>query len=119
MKTVTFAAVAENAYGRKLQTPVKYSGEFLAYESIEEVRAGNDLLTDDEIVDFRNTQRKNNARQKSLQAALDAAGIVKPTLENDPQLRLKQMYTVLIASGKSEAEARTLASTTLGVDWSE
>lgn len=117
MKTETFEATAEQAYGKKLDTPVKYSGTFEKYESINEVRNANDMLKDDEVVKVRNAERKSTARQAALTAALDLAGIVKPTIENDEQLRLVKMYDILIAAKKSDAEARAIASATLGIEW--
>lgn len=119
MKTETFEAVAEQAYGKKLDTPIKYSGSFEKYENINEVRAANDLLKDDEQVKVRNAERKSTARQAALTAALTAAGIEKPTIENDEQLRLTKMYDILIAAKKSHDEARAIASATLGIEWAE
>lgn len=119
MKTMTFEAVAESAYGKKLASPIKYSGEYEAYLNMTEIMDKNDFPKDQEIVDFRNTQRKANARQKALQTALDAAGIIKPTLENDEQMRLQNMFKILVAAGKSEAEAKAIAAATLGVEWAE
>jgi hypothetical protein len=117
MKRETFEAVAESAYGKKLETPIKYAGTFEAYESFSEVVSANDLLKEKEVVDFRNTQKKANARQKALQAALDAAGIVKPTLENDDQLKLKKMYEIFIAAKNTHDEARTKAAAALNLEW--
>lgn len=119
MKTETFEGTMENAYGKPLAQPIAFSGEYSAYENIAEVTAANDLLKDKEVVDVRNAQAKSNARQKAMQAALDAAGIVKPTLENDGQLRLKSMHKILVASGKTDAEARTIAANIVGESWSD
>jgi hypothetical protein len=88
-------------------------------ESPEEMREKNAYPTDAVILKLVNAQRKANARQKAMQAAWDAAGLIKPTLENDEQLRLKGMFKILIAAGKDEAEARTIASATLGIEWAD
>ena len=117
MKSETFEAVAETAYGKKLDTPIPYSGSFDAYEAYSELVAAKDELKNDEQVKVRNAERKANARQKALQAALDAAGIVKPTAENDPQFRLKRMYDLYVANGSSHDEARNLASAALNIAW--
>lgn len=119
MKTETFTATAESAYGKKLDTPIKYQVTFEKYENIGEVRTANDLFKDDEVVDVRNAQKKAAARAKFLQVALDAAGIVKPTLENDSQLRLKSMADIFRANGCSEQEAREKAAQALNLEWSE
>lgn len=120
MENKTGKSTATTAYGSKLETPIAYEFSYQAYQNIDEVKAANDLLTDEEVVKVRNTERLSNARQKALQAALDAAGIVKPTIENDEQLRLREMFKVLMASKKySEEQARALAATTLGIEWAE
>jgi hypothetical protein len=83
------------------------------------VNEKNEYPKDSEIVTFVNARRKASARQKAMQAAVDAAGIVKPTLENDAQLRLKNIAKSLVAGGKSEAEAREIASTITGEVWAD
>jgi hypothetical protein len=116
VKTETFEGVMENAYSKKLDTPIKFSGTYQACENKDEIPA-NKLPTDNDIVDWVNNKEKANARQKAMQTALDAAGIVRPTLENDSQLRLKKMYDILVANGSTEDEARAIASTTLKLNW--
>lgn len=120
MKTEKLDGVMESAYGKKLDTPIKYSGSFEAYENKPEVVAANDLPSDDEVVSFRNTQRRNAARQKFMQAALDAAGIAKPTLETSEELRIKAIVDSLTAlpvdkGGKTVEEATVIAKAALGI----
>jgi len=119
MKTVKFEGVMENAYGKALPEPIKYEGSFEAFQTIDEVNEKHEYPTEKEIVDGVNVKRKAAARQKQMQAALDAAGIEKPTLEKDVLLQLKTIYKVYIAAGKSEDEARKLAASGLGVEWPE
>ena len=119
MKTETFTGTIEQAYGKTLATPISYNAEYELFESAAELRSKNEWPSDSDIVKFKNAQVKANARQKATVAALDAAGIVKPTLENDDQLKLREMVKILVAAGKSDAEARTLASATLGIEWAE
>lgn len=120
MKNETKTGETNTAYGKKLDTPCKFDYSWKAYESIDEVKTANDLLTDTEIVKFRNDQRQANARNKAQVAALDAIGITKPTLENDDQLRLREMFKVIMANKKhTEQSARDLASATLGIEWAE
>lgn len=114
MKSETFKGTIESAYGNPLATALKFEGSFDAYESYDEAATANDLPSRDEQLAFTNNKRKANARQKSMQAALDTAGISKPTLE-DPQVQLKTIIKALVASGRSESEATQLAETTLGV----
>lgn len=118
MENKTGTSTATTAYGKRLDSPITYEFAYQAYTSIDEVKAANDMLTDDEIVKVRNNERLTNARQKALVAALDAAGIVKPTIENDPQMQLREMFKVLMASKRyDEQTARNLAAQTLGLEW--
>lgn len=113
MKSETFKGTIESAYGSPLPSALKFEGSFDAYESYSEAQAANDLPSQDEQLTFTNNKRKANARQKSMQAALDAAGITKPTLE-DPQVQLKTIIKALVASGRSEVDATAVAEATLG-----
>lgn len=119
MKSEKFSGTIESAYGKPVSPALKFEGEYTAFENVDEVKSKNEFPSDDEVVNFVNNKRKANARQKSMQAALDAAGYEKPTLETDPQLQLRTLYKVFIAANKSEAEAKALASSTLGVEWAE
>jgi hypothetical protein len=113
MKTEKFAGTIENAYGKAVTPALRFEGEFSAFETIEELREKNEYPSDDEVIALVNNKRKANARQKSMQSALDAAGYEKPTLENDRQLQVKTLVKVFLAAGKSEAEAIKLAESTL------
>lgn len=113
MKQEKLSGVIENAYGKKLDTPIKYEGSFEAFENGPELRAANEMPSDDEAVSFRNQQRRAAARQRLMQEALDKAGITKPTLENSAELRYKNIYDALVAAGKSEQEADAIAKAAL------
>lgn len=120
MKEQTKTATASTAYGKQLPTPLDYTFSWKDYETFDEVKAANDALSEDEQVKVRNTERQNNARQKALTKALDDAGIVKPTLENDEQLRLREMFKVLMSSKRyTEEQAREQAATALGLTWEQ
>lgn len=120
MTEKTETSTATTAYGSKLAAPIAYSFTWKNYDSFAEVTAANDALTNEEVVKVRNTERKANARQKALQVALDAAGVVKPTIENDEQLRLREMFKVLMSSKNyTEEAARALASSTLNIEWAD
>lgn len=126
MENKTGEATAEIAYGVKLDKPITYTFSYNAYTSIDEVKAANDMPNDAQILKMRNDQRLSKARQAAQTAAFDAAGLVKPTAENNDQIRLKDMVKTLLTAklpnGErryTEEQARTLAATTLGVEWEE
>jgi hypothetical protein len=113
MKAETFKGQVESAYGKVLPKAVAFQGSFDAYESIQEIKAANDYPSDEEVINFRNAQRKANARAKATVEALDAAGHTKPAAD-DPQVLLQNMIKTLILSGKDKDTAISLAERVLG-----
>jgi len=120
MQNKTKTATVETAYGKKLAEPLAFDFTFTVYESGAELQQAGDIMSLDEQVKTRNTQRENKARQQAQSAAFDAAGIVKPTAENDEQVRLKDLHKTLMLSKKyTDEQARKMASDLLGVEWAE
>ena len=114
METIKFSGVMESAYGNKLAKPLAFEGQFEAYETLNDI-PGNEMPSDDELLNFVNNKRKANARQKAMNDVLTANNIVKPTLEDSPELQISTMAKVLLASGKYSAEQATaIAKQTLG-----
>lgn len=115
------------AFGEKLDTPLPYDYKWTNYDSIDEVRAAKDELSDEEVVKYRNSQRELNARNKAMNAMLKTTinpktgkFYEKPDLKNNDQFRLKEFVKVIMSSGRyTEAEAKTLAATTLGLAWAD
>lgn len=105
MTTEKFAGSIENAYGKPLPKPVNFEGEYEAYETIEEIRSANDFPSNDDVVDYVNNKRKASARQKSMTAALDAAGYEKPTLETDEDLQVATIVKALLARKDKDGNA--------------
>lgn len=120
MKKIKFTSNTDSAYGRPIGKTITYEGEFDAYENATEVRTANDMPSDDEVVTYRNGQRKAAANQARRLEVFNEMGIQKPTLENDVLLQLTTIYKTLVAAKKTPAEARQLAMTTLNVEaWPE
>ena len=115
--------------GSVVTGPLPFAGSYKHYENIGELKAANDYPSDEEVVKFRNTQRKANERQKAMTAAVTAAGLIQPTPENDPQMRLSKMFDLFysnIPAARRETdpdacktEARELASKSLGIAWED
>jgi|SRR6187431_438729 len=125
MKSKTGKSTVASAWGKKIPA-IPFEFQYDVYVDYPELEQAKDFLSNDEVVKVRNAQRKNNARSKKQTEILLAAGYVKPTLEDDDQLRLTEMFKVLMSSKLpdgskryTEEAARELASTTLGVDWAE
>jgi hypothetical protein len=112
-KTVTKNAEISKAYGNDLPKPLPFSYSF------EELQKGDEIPADEQpdaedIRNLVNSKRNAKARAAASNQALTEAGVQKPTLES-PEFRLASMVKVLVAAGKSEAEATELAKTVLGM----
>jgi hypothetical protein len=118
--------VIKTAFGKTVNPALNYAYDWSEYQDGPELIAAKDEMTIDEQVKQRNADRANAARQKAYTACLTAAGIVKPTAENDEQQRLKDMVKTLL-TGKNkdgeqlytEEQAKQIAATTLQLAWAE
>src|SRR5262245_35621647 len=142
-ETLEVSGTMENAYGKKLPTPIKYSGKYESYiivrgkgdealkasiaAALAVAKAKEQLPNDEELVEAINVRLKNAARQKFMQSHLDAAKVEKPDPTKDPQLRLKSIFkTIMQGRPESErnnpahiAEARDVAARVVGVAWAD
>lgn len=129
MKTKTVSGEARSAYGKPLHmlentsgtklpkgSVLKFSGVANLFEKPEEVKSAGKWPSEDDIVKFVNRDIIGAARNKAQTVAFDAAGVVKPTIENSSDLRLANMVKLLVASGQSEDEATTNARVMLKMD---
>jgi len=108
MKTTKFEGSVSAAYGKELETPVSFSGQFDAYESYDEAKSANDLLSNEEHLNAINAKRKAAARAKATTDALTAAGINKPD-PNSPEVLTDIMVKNLMKqTGVAEDVARSM-----------
>lgn len=114
MKQETFDGTISSAWGTPVKPALSFQGTFQAYESAEEIRKANDWPSDDEVLKMRNTERKANARQQAMVAALETAGYKKPTLE-DESVRVREMVKIFVAAGNNEEVALQKAKAALGI----
>jgi len=119
MKRITDKGEALKAYGKVLPVALKFDIVFDAFESMEEVKAANALPKDKELLSMINGRLKATATTAARNVAIEQAGIVKPTAENDPQLRLRETAKLLQTNGESEESARAIASQVLGIVWED
>lgn len=119
MKKITDKGEALKAYGKVLPTALKFDIVFDAFESMDEVKAANALPKDKELLSMINGRLKATATTAARNVAIEQAGIVKPTAENDPQLRLRETAKLLQTNGESEESARAIASQVLGIIWED
>ena len=128
MKTEKISGTMEKWDKRALPKPLDWAGEVELYESYSEIVEKSDVPNHDEVLAFRNDQRKANARAKAGKEAVDreaktwkeqnpdskeANPYEKATINNSADMRYKNIYDTLIAAGKSPEQADRLAKASL------
>lgn len=90
-------------------TELKYGPHaYFEFVNIEQVRAQGKYPSDKDIVKMLNVDARAAARQAGMKVAQDAAFLVAPTAENDPDMRLKQYYNGFInATNKKTGKLHT------------
>lgn len=129
MKQIPFESTVTSAFGKPLSAyngkdgkplPAEMivKGTYDAFDDIHEVRDKGEFPSEKQIVNMLNNQSKANAKAKAVADALEAAGVTKPTLETDAQLRLKNIIDAVVADGKTpRAVAIQQAETLVGAKW--
>lgn len=112
-KAVTKNAEVSKAYGTELPEAVKFSYSYDELAKGDTIPA-KEVPDEEDIRTLVNSKRNASARSKAQNEALRAAGIEAPTLE-DPNVQLKTMIKVLVAAGRSEADAEQVAKAALGM----
>lgn len=113
MKNVTKRATVATAYGQTLAEPISFEYSFDELGPKDEIPAA-EMPDADDLRSFVNQKRNAAARSKAQSEALSAAGINKPTLE-DENVRLATMVKVLVAAGNTRDAAEQIARQALGM----
>lgn len=79
--------------------------------------AAGELPKPKAIVKMVNDSEKNTARQSAQDELLISLGYIKPTTENNDQLRLKNMYVMLRQSGDTHDEAVAASAKNCRTEW--
>lgn len=105
----------KGADGQPLQ-PLDFSEETEIFSDVAEAKATKEWLDDSEILEAVNQKRIAVARSKGSAAAIAAAGIKAPTLEDDGEAvrMLVKMYLTR-KTFATEAEATVAARKALGL----
>lgn len=131
-------AKANRAYGKPLDSftkadgspvvsEVEYGYSWSEYADVESMQEAKEELTLAQQLKVVNAARKTTARQAANALAIIAAGVIKPTAENDSQIRLKSVFTGIYAKNISKgmsaedarADARTRAAELLDESWDD
>ena len=117
MVTETFKAEAASAYGNELKEVINYEYTVNLVQTLAEVPAEEQPSAKD-LVTLVNNKRKANERQKQMLIAFDKAGIKAPKVDATPDgilFAAKNTVKTLVATGKSEDEAKQMAAVLFGV----
>lgn len=112
-KTTRKKATVTTAFGSPLGEAVEFTYDYQELQKGDEIPP-KEVLDEEDIRIAVNAKRNAAARSKAQSDAFKAANISAPTLE-DADFRLKQMVKVLIAAGRSEADAEQVAKSALGM----
>lgn len=107
MKVEKFSGTVESAYGKVLATPVKFSGEYNAFENFDELKTANEIPSNDDIVNFVNAKRKASARATATTEALTAAGIQKPDPNTPEAIKSRMIADAMKANPALTLEVAT------------
>jgi hypothetical protein len=115
-KPVSFDGSVSSAYGKELETAVKFSGSYekLDKTDIDSVKNSKEWPSDEDIVTgYINPRRLAAARAKATTEALDAAGIKKPAAD-DPAIVYRNLVKQMVLGDMSEDDAKAMAKKILG-----
>ena len=129
MKTEKVSGVATRAYGKALDeldnesgtrlaadTKIPFEGLAQLFTTPAEMREQGAWPTDKKILQLVNRTIKAKARNKAQTDAFDALGIIKPDEKNSPEVRLKNMVKMLLASDYTPEDAQREARRMLKMD---
>ena len=111
MHKVQFSGKVEEYQGKRLDTPIEYSGEADSYDNVAEARQGEDWLGDSEILKVINTKKLTAAKAAKYQESTKA---LKEAYENSADFKRANLVKAMLAAGFSQAEAEAMAASKLG-----
>lgn len=132
MKTIKKSAPIRRARNFTFDPPLRFTWEYMAYQTPEEMKAAGDVFTPKQQVALKNKQRSAAARSKAQNEYLDSFKkedgetllYPKQTSENNPLIALKGMFKMLrgvkLPNGEpfySVQQAMDLAATNLQKEW--
>lgn len=111
MKKVPFEGKVEEYQGKRLDTPISFSGEADAYENIAELKASEDWPGDSEILKMVNSRKLTSAKAQAYQTSTKS---LKEQYEASADYKKAQLVKAAMAAGFSAQEAEALAASKLG-----
>lgn len=109
MKTETKTGNFSSARGQTFDPPVEFTFTVNLFENVAEFEQKGKLLSVQEQMKYRNAEEVTRARQAAQNAKLDEMGIEKQDINNNDQLRLKDLVKNLMSSPKYKDGPRSAA----------
>lgn len=121
MKTETRTGTCGSARGVTFSPVLEFTFDVNLFENVEEFKTKGKPLSDAEQMKYRNAEEITRSRQAAQNALLDSMGIEKQDINNNDQIRLRDMVKNLMSSPKWQALGREAAieraEETLEVKW--
>jgi Spy/CpxP family protein refolding chaperone len=111
MKQVSFSGEVLEYQGRKLDTPIKYTGTADQYETTQEAKESGSWPVEDTVRSWINQRKLTSAKAAKYQ---EVTASLKEAYENSPEFKRKNLVNAMLAAGFSQAEAEALATQKLG-----
>lgn len=117
MLTKHWKANITTAYGKAVVPAIKIAGTYNHYTSVDEVQKAYGKPGEFEkfVLESATAADKASTVAQARTAALKDKGIEAPKMENSRELQVKSIMAGLIASGRSEEDARKVAESLVPV----
>lgn len=111
MRTETFTGKVEEYQGKKLPTPIEYSGDVQLFENVAEAKNGENWPSDSEVLKMVNNKLLTAAKASKYQESTKS---LKEAYEASDDFKRNQLVKAAMAAGFSQQEAEALAASKLG-----
>jgi hypothetical protein len=106
MKKVTKSSEIGTVLGQTQKTPIKFSYEFEAFESVNEIREAGEWPNEKEVLDYANAKRERSALSSARNTAMeDVASKIRETRE----YKVSQFVAAAVAAGMTREAAQAIA----------
>lgn len=110
-KEVKWDGTIEEYQGKKLDTPLKYSGVSNVPSDINEARGSEYWPSDGDILKMIQNKIVSNDKASEYQKQIKP---LKEAYENSPEYKRKNLVSAMLEAGFSQAEAEAMAAQKLG-----
>ncbi len=111
MRWEEFTGKVEEYQGKKLDTPISYSGKAAVYTNVNAAKASEDWPNDGGVLKMVNNRLLTAEKASAYQGATKS---LKEAYEKSDDFKRNGLVKAAMAAGFSQAEAEALAASKLG-----